>query len=113
MMGERTIEQPALFSEFSLEPRVPEGHLLRSIDRIVDVSGIREHLRPLRISRGYPKLVSAQGLDHCVYIRHHGDVLHRIIHGSRVPFGVHGRAGVLRHHHEVTFVGTSSGRVLN
>ena len=45
-MGERTVEQPALFDEFNLERHVPQDHLLRSIDRFVDLSSVREHLRP-------------------------------------------------------------------
>jgi hypothetical protein len=35
MMGERQVQQDALFHEFSLERHVPERHLLRSIDRFV------------------------------------------------------------------------------
>jgi hypothetical protein len=46
MMGERTVLQEALFYEFSLERHVPAQHLLRAIDRFVDLSGIRAHLRP-------------------------------------------------------------------
>ena len=45
MMGERTVAQEALFYSFNLERHVPADHLLRSIDRFVDLSGIREHLR--------------------------------------------------------------------
>jgi hypothetical protein len=50
MMGERTVMQEALFYGFSLEDHVPRDHLLRSIDRFVDLGGIREHL-PGRIGR--------------------------------------------------------------
>ena len=46
MMGERTVMQEALFYEFSLERHVPADHLLRSIDRFVDLSGSAAHLRP-------------------------------------------------------------------
>jgi len=42
MMGERTVMQESLFYGFSLEDHVPADHLLRSIDRFVDLSGIRE-----------------------------------------------------------------------
>jgi hypothetical protein len=38
MMGERTVAQDALFYSFSLERHVPADHLLRSIDRFVDLS---------------------------------------------------------------------------
>jgi len=46
MMGERTVMQGALFYEFNLERHVPADHLLRSIHRFVELSGIRAHLRP-------------------------------------------------------------------
>ena len=45
MMGERAEAQEALFYEFSLERHVPGDHLLRGIDRFVDLSGIRAHIR--------------------------------------------------------------------
>ena len=45
MMGERTVMQEALFYSFRIEDHVPGDHLLRSIDRFVDLSGIREHLK--------------------------------------------------------------------
>src|SRR5215470_12612702 len=41
MMGHRQIEQAALFYEFSLERHVPTDHLLRSIDRFVELGGLR------------------------------------------------------------------------
>lgn len=46
MMGERTVTQEALFYSFSHEGHGPADHLLRSINRFVDLSDIREHLRP-------------------------------------------------------------------
>jgi hypothetical protein len=54
MMGERTVMQEALFYSFSLEQHVPADHLLRSIDRFVDLHGIREHLRPFYSETGRP-----------------------------------------------------------
>jgi transposase len=56
MMGERTVMQEALFYEFSLERHVPADHLLRSIDRFVDLSGIRAHLRPFYSEIGRPSI---------------------------------------------------------
>ncbi|MEH6836829.1 hypothetical protein [Falsihalocynthiibacter arcticus] len=41
MMGPMQEEQAALFYEFSLEDHVPQDHLLRSIDRFVDLSSSR------------------------------------------------------------------------
>ena len=56
MMGERTMMQEELFYEFSLERHVPPDHLLRSIDRFVDLSGIRTHLRPFYSETGRPSV---------------------------------------------------------
>jgi transposase len=56
MMGERTVAQEALFYEFSLERHVPADHLIRSIDRFVDLSGIRAHLRPFYSEMGRPSI---------------------------------------------------------
>ena len=46
MMGERRVMQEALFYGFSLERHVPDNHLLRRIDRFVDLSEVRTHLEP-------------------------------------------------------------------
>ena len=56
MMGERTVAQEPLFYAFSVERHVPADHLLRSIDRFVDLSGIREHLRPYYSEMGRPSI---------------------------------------------------------
>src|SRR3546814_426717 len=56
MMGERTVMQWALVCSFSLEDHVPADHLLRSIDRFVDLSGIREHLAPFYSEIGRPSI---------------------------------------------------------
>ena len=44
MMGERRVMQEALLYGFSLERHVPDSHMLRKIDRFVDLSEIRTHL---------------------------------------------------------------------
>src|SRR5215216_7043430 len=56
MMGERRVTQEALFYEFSLERHVPADHLLRAIDRVVDLSGLRAHLRPFYSELGRPSI---------------------------------------------------------
>jgi transposase len=56
MMGERQTDQPELFYGFSLERHVPADHLLRSIDRFVDLGDIREQLRPFYSDRGRPSI---------------------------------------------------------
>jgi hypothetical protein len=45
MMGERRVIQEALFYGFSLERHVPDDHLLRKIDRFVDLSGLASSAR--------------------------------------------------------------------
>jgi transposase len=56
MMGERVVMQEALFYSFSLEDHVPRDHLLRSIDRFVDLGSIREYLRPYYSEMGRPSI---------------------------------------------------------
>src|SRR6516162_5447124 len=56
MMGERQVHQDALFYEFSLERHVPERHLLRSIDRFVELDGLRQALAPSYSEMGRPSV---------------------------------------------------------
>ena len=56
MMGERTVMQEALFYSFRIEDHVPQDHLLRSVDRFVDLTGIREHLKPFYSATGRPSV---------------------------------------------------------
>src|SRR5215472_5425936 len=56
MMGHRQVEQAALFYEFSLEKHLPGDHLLRSIDRFVDLQEIRRDLAPFYSSIGRPSI---------------------------------------------------------
>jgi transposase len=56
MMGERRSGQEALFYEFSLERHVPAEHLLRLIDRFVDLDGVRCELAPFYSEMGRPSI---------------------------------------------------------
>src|SRR6202045_2376158 len=56
MMGERRVQQEALFYEFSLERHVPETHLLRHIDRFVELDGLRRELVPFYSEMGRPSI---------------------------------------------------------
>ena len=56
MMGPKQEVQAALFYEFSLEDHVPRDHLLRSIDRFVDLSSIRAHLADFYSHTGRPSI---------------------------------------------------------
>jgi transposase len=56
MMGHRQVEQAALFYEFSLERHIPADHLLRSIDRFVELSKLRQELACFYSSIGRPSI---------------------------------------------------------
>jgi transposase len=55
-MGHRQVEQAALFYEFSLERHVPSDHLLRSIDRFVELGELRRELAPFYSNLGRPSV---------------------------------------------------------
>ncbi len=56
MMGERQVRQEALFYGFSLEEHVPADHLLRAIDRFVELSEIRRQLESYYSAIGRPSV---------------------------------------------------------
>jgi transposase len=56
MMGHRQVEQAALFYEFSLEVHVPADHLLRSIDRFVELGELRRELAAFYSAIGRPSV---------------------------------------------------------
>jgi transposase len=56
MMGERRVMQEALFYGFSLERHIPDNHLLRKIDRFVDLSELRAYLGPYYSDVGRPSI---------------------------------------------------------
>ncbi len=56
MLGPKQEAQGALFYEFSIEDHVPQDHLLRSIDRFVDLPDIRQHLAPFYSNTGRPSI---------------------------------------------------------
>ena len=55
-MGERQVDQGALFYKFSLDRHVPAEHMLRAIDRFVDLEGVRAHLAPSYSFTGRPSV---------------------------------------------------------
>ena len=56
MMGKRSAVQSALFYEFDIESHGPSDHLLRLIDRFVDLGSIRRHLEPFYSAIGRPSI---------------------------------------------------------
>src|SRR3954466_16324722 len=56
MMGHRQVDQAALFYEFSLERHIPTDHLLRSIDRFVELGELRRGLAPFYSAVGRPSV---------------------------------------------------------
>src|SRR5436305_13258135 len=56
MMGHRQVEQAALFYEVSLKLHVPTDHLLRSLDRFVELGELRRELAPFYSAIGRPSV---------------------------------------------------------
>ncbi len=56
MMGSRQTAQGALFYKFSIEDHVPADHLVRKLDRFLDLSEIRSFLAPFYSHRGRPSI---------------------------------------------------------
>ena len=56
MMGDRRVDQGSLFYRFSLDRHVPAGHMLRAVDRFVDLEGVRAHLAPFYSATGRPSI---------------------------------------------------------
>ena len=56
MMGSNDKPQDELFYAFNLDEIVPQDHLLRDIDRVLDLSNLREHLAPYYSHTGRPSV---------------------------------------------------------
>src|ERR687897_2115607 len=55
-MGQQAGNQERLFYRFNLEEHVPADHLLRGIDRFLDLSALRRHLAPFYSHTGRPSI---------------------------------------------------------
>ena len=56
MMGRRAGVQKQLFYSFNLDAHVPADHLLRGIDRCLDLRELRQHLAPFYSHTGRPSI---------------------------------------------------------
>ena len=56
MMGEQGGNQERLFYSFSLEDHIPADHLLRGVDRFLDLSDLRKHLADHYSNTGRPSI---------------------------------------------------------
>jgi transposase len=56
MMGSSDTPQKPFFYAFNLDDVVPQDHLLRSIDRFLDLSDLRQHLEPYYSHTGRPSV---------------------------------------------------------
>ena len=59
MMGRVDSGQDKLFYSFNLDNHVPQSHLLRGIDRFLDLRDLRQHLAPFYSPMG--RLLTAHG----------------------------------------------------
>jgi len=55
-MGDRLVTQESLFYQFRLDDHIPADHMLRAIDRFVDLDGLRRHLAPFYSTTGRPSI---------------------------------------------------------
>src|SRR5437660_10991156 len=56
MMGQRSGGHRQLFYSFNLDDHVPSDHLLRGLDRFLDLSDLRRHLTPFYSHTGRPSI---------------------------------------------------------
>ncbi|HEX2366424.1 MAG TPA: IS5/IS1182 family transposase, partial [Bradyrhizobium sp.] len=56
MMGPAVGRQDRLFYAFNLEERIPDDHLLRRIDAVLDLSWLRADLAPFYSHTGCPSV---------------------------------------------------------
>jgi len=56
MMGEHDNQQGQFFYAFNLDDHIPQDHLLRQIDSVLDLSALREHLAPFYSHTGRPSI---------------------------------------------------------
>jgi transposase len=56
MMGQQGGNQDRLFYRFHLDDHVPTDHLLRGIDRFLDLSDLRRHLAAFYSHTGRPSV---------------------------------------------------------
>jgi len=56
MMGQQGDGQDRLFYSFNLDDHVPQDHLLRGVDRFLDLSELRRHLAPFYSHTGRPSV---------------------------------------------------------
>ena len=56
MMGRQDDGQDQFLYHFQLDDYVPEDHLLRYIDRVLDLTGLRDHLEPFYSHTGRPSV---------------------------------------------------------
>ena len=56
MMGRQSGDQAPLFYSFNLDQHIPPDHLLRNIDRFLDLSDIHRHLAPFYSDVGRPSI---------------------------------------------------------
>lgn len=55
MMGQTAVQDQPFYA-FNLEDHVPQGHLLRGVDRFLDLSELRQHLAPFYSHTGRPSI---------------------------------------------------------
>ena len=56
MMGRQSVDQSRFFYDFCVEDHVPADHVLRQIDRLLDLGAVRQQLKPFYSHLGRPSV---------------------------------------------------------
>jgi len=56
MMGRQSVDQSRFFYDFCVEDHVPADHVLRQIDRLLDLDAVRQQLKPFYSHLGRPSV---------------------------------------------------------
>ena len=59
MMGQRSGNQDRLFYSFNLDEHLPADHMLRGIDRFLDLTDLRHHLADYYSHTGRPSVIQS------------------------------------------------------
>ena len=90
MMGRQNDRQGQLLYDFNLEDVVPQDHLLRHIDPLLELEALREHLEPFYSHTGRPSIdpelmIRMLLIGYCYGIRSERRLCEEVSAQSRLP----------------------------
>jgi hypothetical protein len=98
MMGRLDSGQDKLFYSFNLDNHVPQSHLLRGIDHLLDLRDLRQHLAPFYSPMGRPSIdpelmIRMLIVGYCFGIRCRATSMRRGSSEPRIPLVLPVRSG--------------------